>query len=359
MGSRVLRFLLAFTQALLAAALLWACKAPCAADPGAVAALAFSPDGARLAVGLYRRVVVFDTTTWRPVAEFHNLEDAARALAWHPGGSILAIGTGLPSRSGRVIFWDVSGAGAAKLGPVQQDCVEAIAFGPDGRLCAAGSDDNKVRYFRDWAAGSSTELDEHNDRVASVAFSPRPNAVFLTGAMDKVVKAWDETSGRTVMNFDQSPAGITGLAFLPNGDQFVGSALDGWLRWWSISYNAKKRAWSGSLYRAFEAHNGAILALGVSRNGTRLVTGGMDAVVTVWDAGSGGRMRDFKEAQHPVYAVALNPEGKLAAAGGRDGVVWIWDVDGNKLVQTLTFMDERVEEMPAARPQTPRSGRTR
>jgi len=45
--------------------------------------------------------------------------------------------------------------------------------------------------------------------------------------MDRIVKVWDMKTVKTVINFDQSEAGITGLAFLNNGDQFVGSSLDG------------------------------------------------------------------------------------------------------------------------------------
>jgi len=324
-----------------------------ASASGAVTALAFSPDGSRLAIGTYRSVTILDTSSWKPVSQFRALEDEARALAWHPDGHVLAIGTGLPARRGRVIFWDTSTAGPPKSGPPQQDCVEAVAFTPDGKGCAIGADDNKVCYFQDWAGGRTVELDEHNDRVDAVAFSPKPNTIFLTGAMDKVVKVWDQSSARTVMNFDQSPAGITGLAFLPSGEQFVGSALDGWLRWWSVSYNAKKHMWTGYLYRGFEAHNGAILALGISRNGARLITGGMDAVVAVWDAGSGGKVREFKEAQHPIYAVALSPDGKIAAAGGRDGVVWIWDVDGNRLVETLAITKDSADELPSSPAKSP------
>lgn len=301
---------------------------------GAITALTFDPGGKRLAVGTYGQVVLFDTATWQPGSVFRQVEDSVRALAFHPEGKILAVGSGLPSRDGRITFWDTTGATPPRTYPSQRDTIEALAFRKDGKGLLLGADDNKARYYPDLPLDYGAVLDEHNGRVQAVAFSPKDDFVFVTGAMDKIVKVWDMKTRHSVVNFDQSESGITGLAFLPNGVQFVGSSLDGKLYWWGVNYDERKQAYSGYLFRAMMAHPGGVYTLALSADGKRLITGGEDHNVCVWNT-DGGQIRTFKEATQPIYAVALSPDGKIAAGGGRDGMVRIWDVDANKLVAIL------------------------
>src|SRR5437773_10338259 len=81
-----------------------------ASAQGAVTALAFSPDGKRLAVGAYKQVVIFDTEKWTVASRFTKIDDSVRSLTFHPSGGFLAIGGGFPGRTGMVVFWDGSSA---------------------------------------------------------------------------------------------------------------------------------------------------------------------------------------------------------------------------------------------------------
>ena len=305
---------------------------------GAVTALAFSPDGKRLAVGLHKQVVVFDTEKWAVSARFTKVEEAVRSLTFHPGGGILAIGSGLPGRTGTVTLWDGASPQATKVLFGQRDAVEAVAFRSDGNALIFGCADNKGRYYGNFGElAKYSLLDEHNDRVNAVAISPRKDFVFVTGAMDKLVKVWDAKTGQTVVNLDQSAAGISGLVFLPNGSQFVGSGLDGMLHWWQVNFDGSKNSYSGGRFRQVQGHQGPCYALSISTDGQRLATGGQDNVVNVWNANNGGKIREFKDSPQPLYAVALNQDGKIVAGAGRDGLVRVWDVEGNKLMQTLSL----------------------
>jgi WD40 repeat protein len=307
------------------------------ASSGAVTALAYSPDGKRLAVGTYGQVVLYDTATWQPAATFREVEDSARALAFSPDGRWLAVGSGLPAQSGRLTLWDTSGGGKPLVCPPQQDTVEAVCFRRDGKALLAAANDNTARYYPAFPPASGATLDEHNGRVLAAAISPKDGWIFVTGATDRIVKVWDAKTVHTVINFDQSAGGITGLAFLSNGVQFVGSSLDGHLYWWGVNYDARKKVFGGYHYRTVEAHPGGVNALAISADGRRLVTGGADNAVCVWDAESGGKARAFTDSTQPIYAVALSPDGRTAAGGGREGVARVWDVEGNKLTTTLNL----------------------
>src|SRR5262249_27623644 len=119
----------------------------------AITALAYSPDGKRLAVGTFGEVVVFDTSTWQQTAAFRQVADSVRSLAFHPDRPLLAIGSGLPGRSGQAVIWDLGGAQKVKSFPDQFDAIESVAFAKSGKALLIGADDNKVRYVSDTDAG--------------------------------------------------------------------------------------------------------------------------------------------------------------------------------------------------------------
>lgn len=301
-----------------------------------ITALAYSADGKKIAVGSYGEVVVYDTTTWQQTGLFRQVEDSVRTLAFNPDNQTLAVGSGLPGRSGQTVIWDTTGAQKPHAFPNQYDAIESVAFEKTGKSLLIGADDNKVRYVADTGGGNGTVLDSHNGRVQAVAFSPTPDSIFVTGAMDKIVKVWDLKSVKNVINFDQSEAGITGLAFLNNGVQFVGSSLDGRLYWWGVNYDQKKNTYNGYHFRTIGAHNGGVYTMSRSANGNRIITGGPDHAACIWDINNGNQVRAFRDTTtQPIYAAALSPDGKIAAAGGREGLVYIWDVEANKQITTL------------------------
>ena len=299
---------------------------------GEITALAYSPDGKRLAVGTAGQVVLYDATTWQVLSTFRQVQDGVRSLAFHPNGQLLAIGSGQPGLTGTTVVWDTTNATKPNVLPNQYDTIEAVAFDPDGKELLIGSNDKKVRCFTSLTTDEGPILDAHNDRVQAVAFSPKSGFIFLTGGLDRIVKVWDQQKVVNVINFDQSEGGIIGLAFLNNGTQFAGASLDGRLYWWGVNHDDRKNAWSGYHYRTVMANPGGVYALGRSQNGQRIITGGADKIVNIWNADNGGKIREFKDSPQPVYAAALNPDGKIAVAGGREGIVYVWDVEANKLL---------------------------
>ena len=299
----------------------------------AVTSMAFSPDGKLFAVGTFGQVTLYDAATWEPKEQFREIAAEARSLAFSPDSKMLAIGGGLPGRSGVVTLWDLDANKGRKLPVRAADTIEAIAYRKDGKELLACANDNKVSLFENLPATGSAILDEHNGRVLAASFSPKDGYLYVTGGMDKLVKVWNAKTQKTIVNFDQSEAGVTGLGFI-NNDQFVGSSLDGKIRWWGVNYDAKKDAYNGYHFRTQDANKGGVNALAVSADGKRIVTGGEDSGVSVWED-NGNRRCDFHDTLGPIYAVAISPDGKKIAAGGRDGKINIWDVEAKKLIQTF------------------------
>ncbi len=87
----------------------------------------------------------------------------------------------------------------------------------------------------------------------------------------------------------------------------------------------------GTEMRQLAGHRGRVWSMVFA--GNRLITGGDDGWVRVWDVASGKEVQRFDGHPHIVYALAVSPNGKFALTGsGREGeedvdwTVCLWDI---------------------------------
>lgn len=90
----------------------------------------------------------------------------------------------------------------------------------------------------------------------------------------------------------------------------------------------------------FEGHIRSTTALAINPKGSRLVTGGHDAEVRLWDFnGMTSEPNSFRRftpiANHSIRALSYSPTGSHFICAAGDAICRIYDVDGNKLQETV------------------------
>jgi WD40 repeat protein len=67
--------------------------------------------------------------------------------------------------------------------------------------------------------------------------------------------------------------------------------------------------------------------LGFSRDGRRLVVGGAENTVKIWDVGNGRELHTLSGHNGDVWASAFSPDpdGRWIASAGEDSTVKVWD----------------------------------
>ncbi|HEX4461242.1 MAG TPA: hypothetical protein VIA18_24850, partial [Polyangia bacterium] len=223
-------------------------------------AIAFSPDGARIAFAASaRKLVVAELNT----SELHTLDTQNMAryrVEFSPDGDKVVAADGSDA-----VVWDW------KTGAVQRLVghslrVRRAFFSPDGKLVATVSDDGNVGLWR-LADGSKRFLRGHTNMVMWASFSP-------------------------------------------DGKKIATSSFDGSVRVWSTS--------DGQMLLTLQGRRAAVYRVLFSPDGKRLASGGEDATVHLWDAttGDGYVVRGF---ERPVRDLAWSPDGKRLAAVASDG----------------------------------------
>ena len=150
---------------------------------GWVNAVAFSPDGKKIATASGGTARLWDAATGKPLGEPLRHDDAVNAVAFSPDGTKIATASGDTAR-----LWDVATGKPLREPLRHDDAVDAVAFSPDGTKVATASGDTA----RLWDIATGKPLGEplkHDIRVNSVAFS-RDGTKVATASWDGGTWQW-------------------------------------------------------------------------------------------------------------------------------------------------------------------------
>ena len=251
----------------------------------AVATVAWSPDGKRIASGSWDQTVqVWDANSGAPQFIYRGHTTNVNAVAWSPART----GQRIASASGNSFFkgehsvqvWDA--ATKAHLLTYQGHTlpVHTAAWSPGGTRIASGGEDKTVQV---WDASTTALIFSfsHTSTVNAVAWSPDGKRIasasgnlFLGG--EHSVQVWDASTGKHILTYKGHTSQVSTVAWSPDGKRIVSASA------------------------------------------------GPEKNVQIWDATSGTTIYTYRGHTLGVNDVAWSPDGKFIASASNDGTVRVW-----------------------------------
>ena len=204
-----------------------------------------------------------------------QIPDRVTALNFRPDGQTLAIGSGVPSRSGTILIVSLAdGSVLREFDSLHSDTVLAVQFSPDGRVLASGSSDKTIRLVDVQSRHVIGSLDGHTHHVMSLAWK-RDGKLIASASADKSIKVWDARTSQQRRTIGGIPDELTAIQFLKDSSEVAITCANGDVRVYNVD-NGKmlRRAVAGEF----------LFTLGTTSDGTRILTGGQSGDVKVWNS---------------------------------------------------------------------------
>jgi WD40 repeat protein len=286
---------------------------------GRVEAVAFSPDGTRIATASSDGTTqLWDTNT-------NGLLVSIESNDWNPavvfssdGGRIATAG-----RDASVQLWDVeTGEILVSLGG-DEDPVYEIVFSPDGSRVAASN----FETVRIWDAGGEplAVLPVSESHIPKLHFSLDGTRV---AAVDPDGRSWlwDAGTGKALAGLTRPGELVAEVAFLADGLRIATLHEDHVVQ----IRNAKV-----GKSTILAGHDDAVQEVALSSDGKRIVTSSRDDTIRVWDANSGEFTSTLEGSAFGMFGLTFSPDGALIAAVTEGGDPRLWSAHDGELIAVL------------------------
>ena len=204
----------------------------------AVGLLAFSPDGKTLVTGAADNLVrLWDVET----AELLKTFEGNGAAALSPDGKTLAAG----GHDRSVLLRDIETEALTATLKGHTDDVLSLAFSPDGSLLASGGNDNAALL---WEVDTGERLEAfagsnpspktvawgvNKDAVISLAFSP-DGKTLATGSDGNAARLWNVERGELLREIEEMTLTVYDFAFSPDGKTLAAGTNCDAVRLWRL-----------------------------------------------------------------------------------------------------------------------------
>ncbi|KAK8899273.1 hypothetical protein M9Y10_001584 [Tritrichomonas musculus] len=172
--------------------------------------------------------------------------------------------------------------------------IKAISFVPKSEMLISCGSDSNVFLWDIKKCSKILQLKGHKGRVWSVATT---NKYAATASADSTIRIWD------IGNYESNNSNL----------QFTSSKA------------------------VFSAHNDDVYAVDIDQSGSKVISGGFDRSIIIWDVSAAVPINTIRGAHKgSVTSLCFDSTGNMAVTGGKDMSIVLWDLRNCIAVRSLS-----------------------
>jgi WD40 repeat protein len=197
--------------------------------------------------------------------------------------------------------------------------IRSVKYTHKGDRLLSSADDGAIRV---WAPGSNegvARLEGHRGGVLCIAVSPDDRFVLSCGR-DATVRLWELTAavgagrGAPLRTFEGHRGYVECVTFTPDGKHALSAGRDGRVLQWDLE--------SGKIVGQTPS-GGWIRAMACTPDGDRVFVGAGTEIVG-WDLKTGQKAGSFSSRSGGILALAVSPDGARLLSGSSDTTLLLW-----------------------------------
>eukprot|EP00921_Rhytidocystis_pertsovi_P016735 GHVQ01026371.1.p1 GENE.GHVQ01026371.1~~GHVQ01026371.1.p1 ORF type:complete len:357 (-),score=38.09 GHVQ01026371.1:266-1336(-) len=215
------------------------------------------------------------------------------------------------------------------------NAVLELHWSPDGSRIFSCSADNTLAIWDVEAGTRIKKLNGHTAVVNSCHTARRGPSLLVSGGDDGTTKIWDARARRCVKTFEHQYQ-ILSVTFDDSAERVFSGSLDNTIRIYNMVTGTEEGVLMG--------HTDSITGLDVSKDGSFLLSNGMDQTIRLWDispfpATANRLMNVLAGATHNfeknLLRVRWSRDDAYCASGSADRYVYVWDMSTKKVLYRL------------------------
>ncbi|MER3494835.1 MAG: serine/threonine protein kinase [Mastigocladus sp. ERB_26_2] len=245
----------------------------------AVKSVAFSPKGNTLATASDDKTIkLWNLNTLEEISTLYGHSSPVKSVAFSLEG-ILASG----SWDKTVKLWNITTGQEISTLIGHQLQVSAVTFSPQSHLLASASFDRTIRLWDLSSLDTQTQkkfencpcysLCGHAWAVLTVAFSP-DGKILATGSDDNTIKLWNVNTGQVIRTLLGHSWSVLVVAFSGDGEILISGSRDNTVKLWRVS--------TGDEIATLTGHVDSVSAIAVNPVAQLIVSGSRDKTIKLW-----------------------------------------------------------------------------
>lgn len=294
-----------------------------------ILALDISPDGKLLAGGVGNTVIIWDAQTGNVIAQLAGTNQSGhtnrvRAVTFSPDGLFIASG----GADGRIVIWNVANLAQQSRWNAHADGVNTLAFSLDGQGLLSGGEDRQIVLWNPFTGELIRNYSGHGGAVNSLAFN-NDGTLFASGADDDRIGVWSVTDG--LIRFLGGHGGdVLSVAFSPTAaSRLLSASTDDTIRLWDVLN-------TNVTPRIFAQHNDDVNGVAFFPDGRQFISVSSDTSIMIWNLDTGTVIESFNDHDAAIWAVSLSTDGNMMFSGADNGIGRLWDLKNAEQVTVFS-----------------------